>query len=147
MKRKVAAPLRELLRVFEFCSDEMTYYLNIETGKVAMYSNLSGGFDEDGNEIGNKNAFASSKYVEISGTHSYEVFRDMERFVETVLNPALKEKLATLFKERGALRRFKELLSNYPEEQNNWLTFRKNCLLERIYEWLKDNDLELEHEE
>jgi hypothetical protein len=147
MKRKVAAPLRELLRVFEFCSDEMTYYLNIETGKVAMYSNLSGGFDEDGNEIGNKNAFASSKYVEISGTHSYEVFRDMERFVEMVLNPALKEKLATLFKERGALRRFKELLSNYPEEQNNWLTFRKNCLLERIYEWLKDNDLELEHEE
>ena len=146
MKRKVVAPIRELLRVFEFCSDEMTYYLNIETGKVAMYSNLSGGFDEDGNEIEDKNAFASGKYVEISGTHSYEVFRDMERFVETLRDSTLQEKLTGIFKERGAFRRFKELLSNYPEEQSNWLTFRKKCLLDRIYNWLEENDLELEHE-
>ncbi|MCK5057214.1 MAG: hypothetical protein KAT34_11200 [Candidatus Aminicenantes bacterium] len=146
MKRKVVAPLRELLRVFEFCSDEMTYYLNIETGKVAMYSNLSGGFDEKGNEIKNKNVFASNNYVEISGTHSYEVFRDMERFAERMQNLALKEKLEAVFKERGAFRRFKGLLANYPEEQINWLTFRKKCLLERIYEWLDDNDLELEQE-
>lgn len=146
MKRKVVASIRELLRVFEFCSDEMTYYLNIETGKVAMYSNLSGGFDEKGNEIENKNAFASNKYVEISGTHSYEVFRDMERFVETVQDSTLQEKLAAVFKERGAIRRFKELLSNHTKEQSDWLTFRKKCLLERIYNWLEENELELEHE-
>lgn len=146
MKRKINAPIRELLRVFEFSSDEMTYYLNIETGKVAMYSNLSGGFDEEGNEIKDKHAFASKKYVEISGTHSYEVFRDMERFVEELKNSHLQEKLKAVLKERGAFRRFKEMLSNYPEEQKNWLSFRKKCLLKRIYDWLDENDLELEHE-
>ena len=104
------------------------------------------GFDENGNEIENKNAFASSKYVEISGTHSYEVFRDMERFVERVENSDLKEKLTAVFKERGAIRRFKESLSNFPKEQSDWLSFRKKCLLDRIYNWLDENDLELEQE-
>ncbi len=146
MSRRVDVPIRELLRVFEFSSDEMTYYLNIETGKVAMYSNLSGGFDECGNEIKDRHAFASKKYVEISGTHSYEVFRDMERFIETLENPPLKEKLSALLKGRGAFRNFKELLANHQEEQNQWLNFRKKCLLQRIYDWLNDNDLELGHE-
>jgi hypothetical protein len=147
MKRKVNAPIRELLRVFEFCSDEMTYYLNIETGKVAMYSNLSGGFDEDGNEIKNSNAFASKKYVEISGTHSYEVFRDMERFVVTVQSPGLKKKLTAVLREKGAYRRFKEVLSTYEDTRNRWFGFRKNCLLDRIHEWLEENGLDLlEHE-
>lgn len=143
MKRKVNAPIRELLRAFEFCSDEMTYYLNIQTGKVAMYSNLSGGFDEEGNEIKDSHAFASKKYVEISGTHSYEVFRDMERFVESVKSPQLKEKLKAVLREKGAYRRFKELLTTYPDAQNQWLSFRKKCLLDRIHEWLEENDLEL----
>jgi len=147
MKRKVNAPIRELLRVFEFCSDEMTYYLNIETGKVAMYSNLSGGFDEEGNEITDSHAFASKKYVEISGTHSYEVFRDMERFVESVQSPELKGKLTAVLREKGAYRHFKELLSTYSEVQTQWLSFRKKCLLDRIHNWLEENDLELlEHD-
>lgn len=146
MKRKVNVPIRELLRVFEFSSDEMTYYLNIETGKVAMYSNLSGGFDEDGNEIKDKHAFASKRYVEISGTHSYEVFRDMEKFVEGIQTSSLKEKLTAVLRERGAFRRFKETLSDYPEEQKQWLSFRKKCLLQRIYDWSEENDLELIHE-
>lgn len=143
MKRKVNAPIRELLRVFEFCSDEMTYYLNIQTGKVAMYSNLSGGFDEKGDEIKDSHAFASKKYVEISGTHSYEVFRDMERFVESVQSPELKEKLKAVLREKGAYRHFKELLSAYPDTQTQWLSFRKKCLLDRIHDWLEENDLEL----
>jgi len=124
----------------------MTYYLNIETGKVAMYSNLSGGFDECGNEIKDRNAFASKKYIEISGTRSYEVFRDMERFVDALKNLPLKEKLTTILKGKGAFRHFKELLANHPEEQNQWLDFRKKCLLQRIYDWLNENNLEMGRE-
>lgn len=144
MKRIVHAPISKLLRVFEFSSDEMTYYLNIETGKVAMYSNLSGGFDEDGNEIKGSNAFADEKYVEISGTHSYEIFRDMEGFVESIAEASLKLKLTQILKARGAFRAFKEELMHHPLEQERWLRFRKECMLQRVHDWLEENDLELE---
>ncbi|MCK4761269.1 MAG: hypothetical protein KAW12_03655 [Candidatus Aminicenantes bacterium] len=144
MKRTVHAPISELLRVFEFSSDEMTYYLNIETGKFAMYSNLSGGFDEDGNEMKGSNVFADEKYVEISGTHSYEIFRDMERFVASISDSPLKTQLTQSLRERGAFRRFKEELMSHLLEQERWLRFRKECMLQRVHDWLEENDLELE---
>lgn len=146
MKRRVNITLDELTQVFEFSSDEMTHYLNIETGKVAMYSNLTGGFDEHGEEIKNANAFADHKYIEIWGIHPYEVFRDMENFVETLSDTLLKGKLKTILKGRSAFHHFKEELAKHPDEHQRWLVFKKECCLKRIYDWLEENDLEMEHD-
>jgi len=146
MKRRVNITLDELTQVFEFSSDEMTHYLNIETGKVAMYSNLTGGFDEHGEEIKNANAFADPKYVEIWGIHPYEVFRDMENFVETLADGLLKERLKAILTARSAFHRFKEELTKNPGEHQRWLVFKKECCLKRIYDWLDDNDLEIERD-
>ncbi len=146
MKRKVNASLEELMRVFEFSSDDMTHYLNIENGKVAMYSNLSGGFDEEGNEIKDSDAFADDRYVEITGMHPYEAFRDMEQFVETLPDSFLKKKLTAVLKGRSAFHRFKEVLAAHSKEKQLWLSFKKECVLKRVYDWLEENELELEHD-
>ena len=143
MKREVKCSLDDLVNVFEFSSDEMTHYLNIETGRVAVYSNLSGGFDEEGNEIKNANAFDDDRYVEIVGMDPYEAILDMERFIETLSESKLKRNLKIVLRGKSSFRRFGRVLSSYPDEERNWANFRKERMLKRIYGWLEENDLEL----
>jgi len=66
-KKKIHTPIARLMEVFDLGSDEVTHYLDIESGKLAIHSNISGAFDEDGNEIKGTNPFHNkniSKYRE-----------------------------------------------------------------------------------
>lgn len=143
-KRKIPISMFELLDVFGITSDEITHYLNIETGKFAIHSNFSGAFDENGNEIKEKNPFAGKKYIEIPGVMSYEAFRDMERFVQTVKDIKLQKRLTKILDGKGPFQHFVKYLSDFPEEKKDWEKFKKECIKKRAIEWLKDNNLGLE---
>jgi len=43
---------------------------------------------------------------------------------------------------RGAFRRFKAVLSDYPVERERWFAFRQERLDQEIKEWLAENDIE-----
>ena len=144
MKKKIKIELSQLKEAFDIHSDEITYYLNSETGNIAMYSNLSCGFDEDGNEIFDNDLFRDKKYIEIPGTFSYEAFRDIDRFIETIKNNKIKKELLTYQKTKPAIPHFKNVLSYYPEERNRWMEFKEKQILHRIQKWLDENNMELD---
>ena len=142
-KRKINTSMVTLMEIFGISSDELTYYLNSETGKIAIHSNLSGAFDENGNEIKEKNPFAGKKYIEIPGILSYEAFKDMERFSETIVNEEIQQKLHTALHKKNPIRLFYRLLDENPQVDKEWTDYRDNCIRLRVLSWLNDNNLEL----
>lgn len=138
--------MEELIEVFNFSSDDMTHYLNMVSGKIAMYSNLSGGFDEDGNEIQDAHVFQDDKYIEITGMHAYESYRDMEKFNSQQEESELKEQLIQAVNNKGPFKRFREVLDRHPEASQKWQGFKRECVIQRIYLWLDENNLVLEED-
>ena len=100
--------------------------------------------DENGNEIKEKNPFAGKKYVEIPGVMSYEAFRDMEHFVQTIEDPKMRRRLEKILDGKGPFQQFVKYLSNHPEEKARWEKYKKDCIKKRALEWLKENNLSLE---
>ncbi len=56
---------------------------------------------------------------------------------------ALKEKLWIALNGKGAFRRFKDVLLNYPEKREKWFSFKDERLKKRVMEWLEENEIEL----
>ena len=67
----------------------------------------------------------------------------MERFIETVVHPALKERLQDSIVGKGAFRRFKDVISRFPDERKRWFAFRDVLLHRHILDWLKESKLEV----
>jgi len=67
----------------------------------------------------------------------------MEDFIATVEGERLAELLEVAIKGKGAFRRFKDVLLNYPEERERWFEFKDDRMRERALEWLDDIDVSL----
>ena len=142
-KKKILTSIARLMEVFDLGSDEVTHYLDTESGKLAIHSNLSGAFDEDGDEIKGTNPFHNKKYIEIPGIYAYEAFLDMGRFADTVKDQDLRQRLHTRLNSRNPVTRFKKLLAEFPREEKRWERYRNEAIRERVLDWLAENSLEL----
>lgn len=143
-KRKIKISLEKLKEAFNFSSDDVTHYLNVEKGKIAMHSNFGGAFDEDGNEIHESNPFYKKVYIEIPGILYYEAYRDMERFTESLKDQNIKKKLKKAISSKGAFRLFTYVLMDHHDTREAWFRFQEECVRQRIFDWLEENGLELE---
>ncbi len=68
---------------------------------------------------------------------SREGYRTMQRFLDRVSDPALRERLAGALVGKGAFRRFKDLLLDYPDVRSQWFTFKDAEIFAYISEWLQ----------
>lgn len=84
-----------------------------------------------------------SRYLEIPVIESYEAYNVMTDFAETVSNPILYGKLEVALNGRGAFRRFKDVLYQYPEEQQRWYAFERHAYVNDIKRWLSHEGYEL----
>ncbi|KXA94752.1 hypothetical protein AKJ65_03550 [candidate division MSBL1 archaeon SCGC-AAA259E19] len=121
-----------------------SYYLDIETGEVLFFSdNLTGteggpeGIEEIEDEVGDR-------YIALPRTSPREGYRDMEEFIETVEDEDLKEKLSIAIDGKGAFRRFKDVLNQYPDERERWFEFKGNRTEKRVRRWLEAEDIRRE---
>lgn len=147
MMRKINTTMDKLVIAFETDAREHTQYLNLETGGIAVISEMWDSFDENGNEIDpdETDRFEDkSKYVMIPGSDPREDFEAMEAFARTVKDPVLKQKLSQAITLHRPFRHFKNVLSDYPYEQKRWFSFQEKSTIHRIQTWLKENNLELE---
>lgn len=64
-----------------------------------------------------------------------------EYFLDTETGEILQRMLEVALNGKGAFRRFKDVLPDFPEERNRWFQFRDARLHQRILEWLEENDL------
>ncbi len=80
-------------------------------------------------------------FVRVEPASSREQYRWMEKFVASVSEPSLRERLIISIDGKGAFRRFKDVLLAYPSERERWFTYRADLLHWHIHSWLDDNDI------
>jgi hypothetical protein len=78
----------------------------------------------------------AGRYVDIPRKPSYESYNLMVEFAGSVKDRSLREKLDIALDGKGAFRRFKNVLSGYPEEEMKWFAFKDGRLKQEVIEWL-----------
>jgi hypothetical protein len=71
----------------------------------------------------------------------------MAAFAEELKDEDLKEKLQIALDGKGAFRRFKDVVSRYPEKREECFKFKNERIKKRLMEWMKENGLELEEKD
>lgn len=79
--------------------------------------------------------------IAIEPIESAEAYGDMEEFVASVRNPTARDRLARAIAGRGAFRRFKDTLLEFPELREGWHRFHDALMRRRAVEWLVDAGL------
>ena len=130
-----------LFAQFEFSSNEMTFYLDTQTGEVLTVSEF-GDLDEDSatKELIEEDP---ERFIMSPEQDSRRGYDDMADFVNNLTNKELQDKLAIALNGKGAFRRFKDVLLDYPKERESWFAFEEKRRRERFEEWLEDEKIEI----
>lgn len=128
----------EVETAFERNAPGLHSYIERETGMVIV---LVDGSPED-EEQRRKIALNPEGYVRLEPASSREQYRWMERFVASVTDDALRERLLIATDGKGAFRRFKDVLLAYPEERERWFNYRADLLHHHINRWFRAKDLD-----
>jgi hypothetical protein len=75
-------------------------------------------------------------WVECAG--SRPGYRDMADFIATLDDASRADRLSIAIEGKGAFRRFKGVLSRWPEEMARWLAFSEERQRGRAREWLAE---------
>jgi hypothetical protein len=170
--RRLQIDLLELEVAFGNSSVDMSYYLDLETGRVILVtsearrivesaprpapdeesdglapypctaSGLSGWLLKAIEDAAQVDADAGGRYVAIPTEDSHAIYQDMQEFVGTVESEALRERLWAAVQDRGAVRLFRDILSRYPEERRRWFEYEQESTLQRILDWLATRGVE-----
>ncbi|MCK5799993.1 MAG: hypothetical protein KAI47_22540 [Deltaproteobacteria bacterium] len=123
---------------FERNSPGLQSYIDRATGEVIV---LIEGDPEDAD----KSAAISDNpdgYLQIEPASSREQYRWMERFVASVEEKDLADRLLIAIDGKGAFRRFKDVLLSFPVERERWFNYRADLLHHHINQWFEAKDLE-----
>jgi hypothetical protein len=82
------------------------------------------------------------RYLRVDPASSREQYRWMERFVSSVSDPPLRERLLIAIDGKGAFRRFKDVLLAFPAERERWFAYRSELLHFHIQTWLDHMEIE-----
>ena len=83
-----------------------------------------------------------TRYIRVERDDPYGDYQDMERFIGTVEDAHLRERLWNAIRGRGAFRRFKDLLARHPQVEEAWFDFKDARLQKRVANWLETHDIE-----
>lgn len=138
----------------------LQYFLDRETGKVVSLmeaafraaageepepDSFTGEMpDEEQVELARRIVADRSRYLDVPVVdETRDEYRDMEVFIESeVESPHLAEVLVVAIRGRGAFRRFKDVLGDYPEERERWFAFSHRRSRQRLVDWLDEEGIE-----
>ena len=83
-----------------------------------------------------------TRFLSIVPVPSRTQYQMMETFIASVSTTGLKSLLLETIVGKGAFRRFKDALSQFPEERKRWFTFRDALLHQYILDWLTENNVQ-----
>jgi hypothetical protein len=173
MMRKLKINRMDFETAFELSSYETTAYLDTETGAVIFVEDYVADqleellADEDGEGIESVlqaqtdlsdidrqqllNAAkiegdADNRYRMIPKQDSRYGYQDMQEYIWSLEDEHLRELLEVAIQGSGAFRRFKDVLSRYPEAQEIWFRFRDEREIRRMTDWLASQGIEPEFE-
>lgn len=140
-KKALNINLDELCEAMGNSSYEHEYFLDLETGEILLLSDCMD--DEETRELKDRIEEDLERYERIPKAESNEGYEDMVDFIATVNDERLAELLEVAINGKGAFRRFKDVLLNYPEERERWFKFKDERTEERALEWLDDIGISL----
>ena len=79
---------------------------------------------------------STARYIRIPEMNSDTAFSIMKEFVQTVRDHVLKKKLVNALNGKGAFRRFKDILTEYPKERKCWHRYNAKASRSEILKWL-----------
>lgn len=132
---KVDWPALEI--AFEHNAPETHSYLDLQSGQVVTIVDTRPEDEEKKQALRRE----PPRYLHLDPASSREQYRWMERFVASVADEALRERLVLAIDGKGAFRRFKDVLLSYPVERDRWFAYRANLLHIYINQWLRAKDL------
>lgn len=133
--RKVPVAWEALEDAFENNASEVHSYLHTESGDVVR---LVDGVADPGVQ---SRIASDALYLHVDPVSSREQYRWMERFIETVTEPDLRDRLIRSIDGKGAFRRFKDALSGGAVERERWFQFRKERLKACMEAWLETHGI------
>lgn len=118
-------------------SPETDSYLDLTTGRVLTITT------GDPEAVLNRQAISENirNFLRVEPASSREQYRWMERFVGSVVDEPLRERLIISIDGKGAFRRFKDVLLAYPAERERWFSYRADLLHWHIQNWLESHDI------
>lgn len=134
-----AVPIRwdDLTAAFENNAPDVHSYLNLHTGHVLRIVDGTPGSDDALTRVA-----TDPEWLVVDPVSSRDQYRWMERFIATVDDPELRDRLTAAIDGKGAFRRFKDVLLSFPDERERWFQFRTDLLKVEIDAWLKSHDIE-----
>jgi hypothetical protein len=124
---------------FERNSPDQESFLDLENGD--LLSIIEGEPDAAARRA--KVAGHPGRYLRVDPASSREQYRWMERFVGSVSELALRERLLVSIDGKGAFRRFKDVLLAFPAERERWFSYRSDLLHFHIQTWIEHMQIEV----
>ena len=88
------------------------------------------------------NGHQRTRYLTVVPVPSRVQYQMMETFIASVSSPEMNSRLHETIVGKGAFRRFKDALAQFPDERKRWFTFRDALLHQYILNWLSDNHVD-----
>jgi hypothetical protein len=124
---------------FERNSPDQESFLDLENGD--LLSIVEGEPDAVARRA--KVANNPDRYIRVDPASSREQYRWMERFVGTVQDQPLRERLLVAIDGKGAFRRFKDVLLAFPAERERWFAHRSDLLHLHIQTWIEHMNVQV----
>lgn len=84
------------------------------------------------------------RFKEIPKIASYESYEIMERFILDIKDERIRNRLFGAIKGKGAFRRFKNTISEWPELEKQWFAYRDETMRKEVINWLESISIEPE---
>ena len=135
-RREVPVAWEALEDAFENNAPEVHSFLNLKSGEVIR---VVDGVADPSMHV---KLVDDPSYLRVDAVSSREQYRWMERFIASVELDELRHRLVSAIDGKGAFRRFKDVLMNYPAEREQWFTFRSERLKACMDAWLEAHEIQ-----
>jgi predicted nucleotidyltransferase len=125
--------LGELCMALEDNSPEHSWWLDPASGGLRFWTESGDTFEEEHPD--------ERGLVYVDPVDSAESYSDMEQFAEAVPDPPARDLLLRAIAGRGAFRRFKDTLLEFPDIREAWFHFHDARMERRAIAWLADRGL------
>ncbi|MEW6382297.1 MAG: UPF0158 family protein [bacterium] len=138
--RKVCIELADLIEAFENEAEGIFYYLDLLSGEIVKVSEDYCA-DETISQIDYNDP---DRFLKIDPLSSDELHKVREDFLESVEDERIRDKLEVALMHRGPIRKFSEVIENYPEYHQKWNQFQKQQMKAYAQKWASTLDLAVE---
>ena len=145
-RRRVPINWDDLETALTSHGDEQQSYLDPRTGEVHdHFRELGDDYEFSIEKV--ETGLSEGYLLRIEPLPSSIEYGWMATFAASAQDPHLRELLDVALRGRGAFRRFKQVLSDRPEERERWFAFRDERMRHAMKDWLAEHDIEPEGRE